>query len=181
MKTQKIELISFLNQQLMKLKVIYSFSHKKALLIFILFLAVFTSHAQQVQELSKMLSSLSDKSEAAKIENLISDLQPTVYINNDEVKAFGDTSPVCAEVEASALGQLTVTNPLFSSVELITIRIDKPSDLSASIDLSTLTGFTNLKYVQILSTINCTASQLSNIVKGNFVGVVIFYQISIPS
>jgi hypothetical protein len=181
MKTQKFNLISLLNQELKELNIQSYVLHRIVLVIFILFLVVFNSQSQQLQELGKMLSTMTDNSEVGRIESLISDLQPSVYINNDEVKAFGDASPVCANVEASALAQLSLINPLFSSVELITIRIDKASDLSATIDLSTLTGFTNLKYVHILCTINCTASQLSNIVKGSNAGIVIFYQISIPS
>jgi len=181
MKTQKIELISFLNQLLMKVNVNSYFSHKKVLVIFILFLAVFTSQAQQLQELGKMLSAMNEKSEVGRIESLISDLQPTVYISNEEIKNFGETAPICADLKASAVARLSETNPLYRSVELITIRIEQSTDLSASIDLFTLSGFTNLKYIQILCSITCTPTQIANMIKGNNSGIKVFYLVSIPS
>jgi hypothetical protein len=128
-----------------------------------------------------MLSALTDKSEAVKIENLVSDLQPTVYISNEEIKNFGETPPVCADLNASSINRLNEENALFSSVELITIRIEQSTDLSASIDLSKLSGFTSLKYIQILCTINCTAAQIANMVTGNNTGIKVFYLVSIPS
>ncbi len=150
-------------------------------IVLLLFVISVTVTQGQVTDYKQLLSSITDAGEVAKLESLVSDLQPTVYISNSEIKSFGETSAVCAEVDAQAVGQLKLANPLFEKVELITVRVERPEDLLVSLDLSSLQGFKSLKYVQVLSTVSCTAEQINKIITGSKPGVVVFYLISRPS
>ena len=159
----------------------------KSVIFTLLFVSIgLNTNAQIVFEFSSKLAAmkasgnLTAVNEAAHINSLVTDMQPTVYVS-DVVNASGVSLPVRADVKAGAVSNLSIANPLFAQVELITIRINSQADLSTTIDLSSIQGFTNLKYVRLLCSFNCTAVQLGAIVTGNNTGIVVFYSISIPS
>ncbi len=146
----------------------------------------FRSFGQAPVEYNSMLTQMTESGdsalvqEAAYIKSLVTDKQPTVYIN-DVVKASGSSAPLRADVKAGSVSKLSIENTLFQQVELITLRIDSPEDLSTVLDLSLIQGFTNLKYIRILCSFECSAEQLSTIVTGNSSGIKVFYSVSIPS
>ena len=157
-------------------------------LILLLFVVItcINSFGQAPVELNSMLVQMTGSGdsvmaeEAAHIKSLVTDIQPTVYVG-DVVRASGESVPVCADVKAGAFSKLSIENPLFGQVELITIRINSNADLSTILDLSTIQGFTSLKYIRLLCSFDCTAEQLGAIVTGNTSGIKVFYSISIPS
>lgn len=141
---------------------------------------------QSVKEFNAQLAEMKQSSDAAvqdeavRLESLAFDLQPTVYIDVDGIRAFGDSSPVSAKAEVGALSKLYTDDPLFSQVELLTIKLKSKANLATSLNLSTLNGFPNLKYIRILCEFNCSASQVESILSGTKSGVVICYVVSIP-
>lgn len=153
------------------------------ILLFVLFSA--SLFAQNVQELNSFLAEAKKTndpaimSEAKHLESLIRDLQPTVYINNMSIEN-NEAQPVCAEVDASSVDQLSLQNELFIKVEIITIRLQSPSDLDFILDLSILTGFTNLKFVVFLCEFECTDKDIDKIFLTKS-GITVFYKVSIPS
>ena len=153
---------------------------KRLALMSVFVLSFFLSQAQVVEQ-KAMLAAMSDPNEVARLESLISDLQPTAYISISDIKVYGESAPVCAEVDAAAVGRLAESNSALAGVELLTVRVAKNSDLGAVVDLSKLAAFTNLKYVQIICEIECNPSQVANMVKNNSGAVKAFYIISIPS
>jgi hypothetical protein len=159
---------------------------KGAILILFVALSCINSFGQAPVELGLMLTQMTESNdsvlikEASHIKSLVIDLHPTVYVG-DVVKASGESLPVRADVKAGAVSKLSIENALFERVELITIRINSIADLSASLDLSAIQGFTSLKYVRILCSFEFDAEQLDAIVTGNTTGIKVFYSISIPS
>lgn len=155
------------------------------LILFLVFIGLYT-YGQTVLELNSELTEMKASvdtiiaGEAAHIKSLVTDLYPTVYIG-DVVKASGESLPVRADVKAGAVSKLSIENSLFEQVELITIRINSSADFTTVVDLSTIQGFTNLKYVILLCSLECTAEQLGAIVTGNTTGIKVFYSVSIPS
>lgn len=167
-------------------RLLHAMKVKGLILLLFIVSANFHSFGQTVYELNSKLSEMLGSgdttiiNEAAHIRSLITDLQPTVYVD-DVVKANNESIPVRADVQAGAVDKLKIHNPLFEQVELITIRINSPADLATVLDLSLIQGFTNLKYVRVLCSFECAAEQISPIVTGNTLGIKVFFSISIPS
>jgi len=142
--------------------------------------------AQQVKEMGTLLEEMKQsadagvRAEAVRLSSLSYDLNSTVYVNSDEIKAFGEGNPVCAEVDTNAISKLYDENPLFGQVELITVRIKDMAGLSNKLDLSALAGFTNLKYIRVLCEINCTAAQVEAMLTGSNANVAACYLVSMP-
>jgi hypothetical protein len=159
---------------------------KKLAVLFFMLCAAISLQAQGIQELNKMMADMKSSgnetliAEAGHIQSLITDLQPTVYVGNT-TKASGETLPVRADVKAGSVAKLYLEDPLFEQVEMITIRINTPSDLATTIDLSAIQGFKSLKYVRILCSFECSAEQVSEIVSGNTTGIKVCYFVSILS
>ena len=140
--------------------------------------------SQSLKEYNKLISEMSNSSDDAvqlqafKLQKLATELQPTVYVA-DEIKAFGGGNPVCAIVDGSSVAKIYTVNQLFSSVELLTIKLDK-SGLSTPIDLSSLSTFPKLKYIRLLCEFSFTASQIESMVTGSNTGIIVCYLVSMP-
>jgi hypothetical protein len=163
-----------------------NFIKKGAILLLFVVITCLYSFGQTPVELNTTLTQMTESGdnvlveEAAGIKSLVNDLRPTVYVG-DVVKASGESAPVRADVKAGSISKLSIENSLFEQVELITIRINSPADLSSVLDLSAIQGFTSLKYVRLLCSFECKAEQLGAIVTGNTTGIKVFYSVSIPS
>lgn len=118
-------------------------------------------------------------SEAKHIESLIKELQPTIYINNTIIDNNG-IQPKCAEVDAGSTIELNKENILYNEVELITVKLTTPDDLNFIIDLSKLTGFTNLKSILFLCEFECSIESIQKLYIPK-TGINIFIKVSIPS
>ena len=158
---------------------------KLRILFMILFFIGFNSFGQTVFELSSKLAEMKSSgdtaitNEASRIEKLIYDLCPTIYIENRTIKTFGETPPVCLKTDVGSIIKLKESNPVYTNIELLTIKFSAPADLIFPLDLSLLTGFTNLKYVQFVCPFNCTVSAIEQNFKPKQ-GVTAFYILSIP-
>ncbi|MTK53029.1 hypothetical protein [Paludibacter sp.] len=155
------------------------------LLTLITFFIPFCLQAQQVQEATQMLNNMSSSgdnaivAEGIYIQNLITAPLPTIYIG-ENIRVSGESQPVRAIVEAGNISKLNDTNAAFSEVEMIIVKLKSPSDLNFSIDLSTLNGFTKLKYVLFISEFTTTASDIQNLFVPN-TGITVIYKVSILS
>ena len=146
----------------------------------------FNSFGQDVFDLSSKLREMNtsgDSSqirEAIHIKSLVTDLYPTIYIG-EVIDAKGDSAAVRVDVSATSLDKLSVPNPLFGKVELITIRFNSEAELSNTIDLSLLNGYSSLKYIRLLCPFECSLEKLATVITGGNSGIMKFYSISIPS
>jgi len=153
------------------------------MLLFILFSA--SLYSQNIRELESFLEQAKVSadpvlvSNAIHIESLIKDLQPTVYISNASIESISK-QPICAEVDAGSTNQLLIENTLFNQVEIIIVKLNTPEDLNFIIDLSRLSGFTNLKDVLFLCEFECAAITIQRLFLPK-VGINVFLKVSIPS
>lgn len=143
--------------------------------------------------LDKAISSLLSSSDPAKIsegdhlKSLAYDLHPTIYINAGQQSNPSGTIPVCVETDINSISLLYEDNVEFQQVELLIIKISKPSDLSTLLDTDNFRSFTNLKYLCISSSFTictgqgCEASLISQMVSASENSdFLILYDISIP-
>lgn len=144
--------------------------------------------AQGVQELNQHLtllktsSVLADQTSYTQITNLVSGINPTVYINNGVIKTSSDLPPVCADVDINSLPSLSAANSLFNQVELLKIRLDSDNSPQEILNLNNLPGFTNLKYVLFICSYNCDLRTIYSLYQPSAQGwIYVFYQISIPN
>lgn len=137
-----------------------------------------------IMEVSAYLSSLRTNSASARtsssglahLENLLNEVQPSVYLSSGQVKTFGD-QPTALYTDVSSLANASSLVDSKESIEMVTIRMERSADLR-TIDLSLLSSFPNLKYVYLLSTTETTANTLSSLVQNTDGRFVVFYKIS---
>jgi hypothetical protein len=157
-----------------------------ALLILFILLTGFNSFGQDLFDLSSKLTEMkatgdsSQIKEANHIKSLVTDLYPTIYIG-EVISNNGDSAAVRVDVSAASLDKLSFSNSLLGKVELITIRFNSEAELSNTIDLSLLNGYSSLKYIRLLCPFECSPEKLASIVTGDNSGIMKFYSISIPS
>ena len=154
-------------------------------LILMVFLISASLHAQEVRELEGYLEQMRTSTDSASVanaellESLVTDLHPTIFINNSII-VNGDTPPVVAIVKASSVSKLILTDSRFTQVELITIKLSSITDLNIFMDINKFTDFTNLKYVYFLCEFECTPDALQKLFLPK-TGVAVLYKISIAS
>lgn len=117
------------------------------LLLIILSLTGFRASAQEVSELTGVLSG--DDQTAGELRTLY-ELVPTLYIYAGGPFRTNLEPPAGIDVEAGSMDQLYAANPEYSTVQIIRIRIKTPEDLNLALDVSRLAGFNSLKYVYFL-------------------------------
>ncbi|HNW90090.1 MAG TPA: hypothetical protein PKN48_10540 [Bacteroidales bacterium] len=141
--------------------------------------------AQNAIELGPALNSLkiTANQQYNVINSLIYDVQPTVYVQNGMVQSFGNGPAKRVEVSTNSFDNLYETNPVFSDVEIITVKINNKNDLKMpGLNIQDLSHFTNLKYILYLCSINCDPVSINKMFTPEIHdGITIFYQISIPN
>jgi hypothetical protein len=156
------------------------------LICFTIFSGVEAS-GQDIKEMRNFLAAMKasdnavSNSQATELESLVFNLHSSVIIQEGKVSTFSEAPFICVEVDAKSMAKLYEADLLFSHAELLTIRIDNPDDLKMSLDIANLKGFSGLKYINFLCSINCTAEQVSNLIKSSDSGIIVFYLVSIPS
>jgi hypothetical protein len=126
----------------------------------------------------KDLSANSTYSRAKNLEDLLYNIQPSVYLYSGVVNSYGE-KPKNLFTSITSLSGLTNPDILRNNIQIATIRIDNPSDLNSNIDLSAFDIFKNLKYIYIISTVNTTAQHISTMIQNNNEGYNVFYTIQI--
>lgn len=142
------------------------------------------SETHRILEKNSFLSGLRTKEQASgarysnakHIEDLLSKVQPSIYFNSGMVKTYGE-KPVCLFTNVQSSNRLNGNEILKNNIEMITVKIESSSDLNATIDLSTLSEFKNLKYIQILSSIPATEQTITNMIRNHEGKYSVFYKI----
>lgn len=86
--------------------------------------------------------------EDARLQTLVQDLHPAVYLVDKEMRVYGD-SPVVLFVDAESIKMLAGAEEVFEEVKLITLKLQSAKGESAKINVSQLKAFTNLKYILV--------------------------------
>jgi hypothetical protein len=158
--------------------------------IFLIIFYVFSiqiSSAQNIKEYNDVINSLpvskdlAGSSNAGRLQSLVYNVQPKLYIHKQEVKNSSEELPVCINTDANSINILYGANRLFERVEMITILLNSPGESDFILDLSKLKNFPNLKYVHFLCSFKCEPSLINKLYQENSsTGIIVFYQISVP-
>ncbi len=97
-------------------------------------------------------------------------------MNGGVLKVRGE-KPVRAYLDLNSLSKPISRNVAFDNVELVVINIENQSDLFSKINLDNLSGFTKLKYIQIVCRVDCNQNQISNALISSLKNYVIIYSV----
>lgn len=114
-----------------------------------------------------------------RVETLIQDLQPSVYVLSGDVKSYGD-KPVCLFTDVRTMNASGIHTADFHSgdIEMVTIKMNSPEELNSVIDLSLFDGLPKLKYIYILSTNPASTKEaIIRMVRNNSTKYSVFYNI----
>jgi len=105
--------------------------------------------AQQVQEIDNYISvtAAADRLKATRLQSLVNDVHPAVYINEGKFTPIGE-APLVAQIDAGAVNKLQEGHPSLATVSLLLIRFSNKEELQAFKLLpATVRGMTNLEYI----------------------------------
>ena len=110
--------------------------------------------------------------------SLLKDLQPSVYITSNQASVYGER-PVCLFTDIVSIASIDPTNQALHSdtIEMVTITIEKATELSTTIDLSVFANFPKLKYIYIQSNVATTSTELIRMIRNNNSRFHVFYNI----
>jgi hypothetical protein len=108
---------------------------------------------------------------------------PTIYIENSTIiNVTGEASPkVLKLLDATSFNLLQDNNSLHNSVEVITITLNRVSDLSNRFDVSRINGFRSLRYIYVKCLFDCTDQQISSFLLNADSVTTVFYKVVNPS
>ncbi|ULC58110.1 hypothetical protein MBM09_09275 [Flaviramulus sp. BrNp1-15] len=114
-------------------------------------------------------SSIAKKNNRIDFYNLIHNLHPTIYIDNNTIKKIYGNNPIkkITIENSQSYSILNSKNNNYKSVELITLKLESISDLNNPIDLSNISEFENLKYVYVKCYFKHTADDIKKFIKTN--------------
>jgi hypothetical protein len=121
-------------------------------------------------------NSKSSYSNAQNIENLLHQVQPSIYFYSGLSKTYGDR-PRCLFTDILSLRGITNSNFLKNNIEIVTIKIDNTTNLNSTIDLALFSKFNKLKYIYILSSVSITENQINKMILNYDEQYSIFYKI----
>src|SRR5690606_37788182 len=107
----------------------------------------------------------------------------SIYIENSRIiNVTGETSPkVLKLLDGTSSSLLLDNNNLYRQVEVITITLNRASDLNNRLDLSRINGFPSLKYVYVKCLFECTDQQIRNFLLNRDSVTTVFYKVVNPS
>lgn len=114
-------------------------------------------------------------SDAKNLEDLISNVQSSVYYYSGVIKTYGE-KPKNLFTNISSLAQISNQNFFKNNIEIVVLTIDKPSDLS-TIDMALLSSLKNLKYIYIVSKVSVTSQTISNLIINSNEKYSVFYKV----
>lgn len=154
---------------------------------FVSMLFVSLLSAQNVERLDDKFASDPDGTQI--LHDLVTNINPIVYLSDGNLNAYGNGSPVVLEYESGGFARLYTENELFSEVKLINIKVNNSNELQNSLNLSRLAGFESLEYVVVQFTFDvcenssddCVAPHVQQMISGTPQNPVsVFYKLSIP-
>ena len=122
------------------------------------------------------------------LSQLVYNLQPTITLTNEGKLFYGESNFLVVECPPALLPQLYAQDNLFATVELLRIKIESPQD-EFLLNLSDLTSFSNLQYVQLIFLYNISEEDLENNFLYNYAvshvlpkdtHVTVMYQVNAP-
>lgn len=115
------------------------------------------------------------QTQASKVEGLINNLNPSVYVKSGEVKTYGNGAPVVLFTDATSMQAVRNLNQSqMSEVVMATVKLPAKS---SRIDLSVFSDFPKLEYIFIQSEASVTGPALINLVENANPNQQVFYSI----
>ena len=114
--------------------------------------------------------------ESKRLENLLNDVQQTLYFYSGKVESYGD-KPNSLFTNTKSLNAIASSNINIEDIEIVTIKIDNNADLNIPIDLSVLSTFSKLNYVYIMSNISSSETSVIKLIKNINPRYTVFYKI----
>jgi hypothetical protein len=115
-------------------------------------------------------------SDAKNLEDLVTNVQSSVYVKAGSVKSYGE-KPKNLFTDLGSINQLGNLSIQRNNIEIIIISINRPSDLNSTINLSMLSSFKNLKYVYFVSKTPITSQNISSMITNYNEKYSIFYKL----
>jgi hypothetical protein len=122
------------------------------------------------------LSSSNTYSDVKNLEDLISNVQPSVYFYSGNVKTYGE-KPKNLFTDLSSLSQLSNPSILKNNIEIIIISISNSSELNGTLDMSLFSSYKNLKYIFLSSKVNVTDRAISRMIQNNNEKYSVFFRV----
>lgn len=150
--------------------------------------SVVTAQISQVMTLPNGTEVTDPLTSDARLHELITKLQTTVYLRGGEVKvknqipnAEKDVRPIMVRTDMASIE--VVGNPSFptAAVELVVIRLDDVSQLKRTIDMSVLQNYAGLKYVQLKAPFKCDVESLKKMLINLGDTYSVLYTVEVPS
>ncbi len=140
------------------------------------------SNSSTLNKVSNQKSVQSKNNNRDNFYDLAFKMHPTHYFEKGSLKSvYKSSDPVKLTFEDSeSLKSLNKPNAKNNQVELITIMLNNSNDLNNSIDLTSNTGLSKLKYVFVKCNFNCSETQIKKFIKTN-AEIRIFYSTQNPS
>lgn len=110
-----------------------------------------------------------------RLKELVYEVQSSVYFYDNVVKTYGNT-PVSLFTDFNGFIRLPQATFQKETIELLTIRIDNPTQIISTLNLSTLSAFTKLKYIYILTSFPYTLQQISQVVTSSNTNYIVVYK-----
>ncbi len=131
-----------------------------------------------INSFNKSLSS-SDQLKAKHLRSLAYEFNPMFFYKNNRIVASSDEQPLVGEIEFNQIQSLYIKNKLYESVEFLRIMVPNPNQIGDVLNVSLLSHFKSLKYIQFVCAFKCTP----NFVESLFIPdlrVSVFYSQEIP-
>ena len=110
------------------------------------------------------------------VDELIHQVQPSVYFNSGTVKTYGE-KPRNLFTDMASLGGLENPGILKNNIEIVIVKIAQSGELNLPIDLALFSNYKNLKYVYIVSNVNATQQDFMRMIRNNEDKYKIFYKV----
>jgi hypothetical protein len=116
----------------------------------------------------------------ARLKTLVRDLHPSVYMAEGVIKVR-EQRPVCLFLDATSVAAVEPKTFARGSIELITIDVRSLNEISQRLDLSSLRGLGQLRYVHVRSSVLCQPEQLFAMVQNIPAHVKVLVTVEEPS
>ena len=138
-------------------------------------------NAQSLQSTSEYLKK-SEKTASENLNNLLSKIQTTVYLETNTLKTFGEGNARYLKSDIASISMLNAQNAAFTNIELIEITLAKKGDDKiSSLKASLIANFPKLKYLLIKSEFELGKQEFESIIADfKNTNIVLLYEVSIP-
>ena len=110
------------------------------------------------------------------VTSLLNNINSSIYLINGEVKIYGDV-PTCMYVDIPSMPLASNPDLAVDQIEIVTIKISKPSELNVPIDLSFICNYKKIKYIYIKLNFDIKSEKSIKVIKNCNPKCVIFYSV----